>query len=125
MTESRRSLRLIASVPVNLTAGRNRAVQARTAAVSRHGALVFSPVGYTVGTLLEIQNAVNLVATACRVVWVSRDDLRNIHKLGVEFVDDAPTFWGAAYEERLALGLEQGDQGNSGTAEETTKFSRH
>jgi hypothetical protein len=37
----------------------------------------------------------------------ARDDLRELHKLGVEFVDDAPAFWGAVYEELLALAVQR------------------
>jgi hypothetical protein len=123
MTEIRRSLRLIAHIPVRLTVGQDRAVHGTTAVVNRHGALVLSPVGYAAGTLLKIQNEITLEATACRVVWASQDDQRNTHKLGVEFVDDAPMFWGVVYEKRLALGLERDDPRGSGTAEESA--SRH
>jgi len=82
-------------------------VQGRAAVMSRHGALVLSPVRYPTGTLLKIQNEISLATAVCRVTWVGSDDLGEIHKLGVEFVDDTPTFWGADYEDRLALGWEQ------------------
>jgi hypothetical protein len=103
MPESRRSPRLSANIPVSLTvAGQDLPVQGRTAIINRHGALVLSRVGYAAETLLKIQNGITGEATACRVVWVSQDDVSKLHKLGIEFVDNAPTFWGTVYEELLA-----------------------
>jgi hypothetical protein len=119
MTETRRSPRLIARIPVSLTIGQDLAVQGTTAVVNRHGALVLSPVGCAAGTLVKIRNEITLQATTCRVVWVGQDDQSDIHKLGVEFVDDAPTFWGSVYEERLAQRLEQDDPRGSGTERES------
>jgi hypothetical protein len=90
---------------VNLTIGQDLAVRGSTAVVNRHGALVLSPTGCAAGTVLTIQNGITFQATEGRVVWVSKDDLRELHKLGVEFVDDAPAFWGSVYEELLALAV--------------------
>ena len=109
MSDPRRSPRIIACIPVLLgVVGQDQMVRGRTAVVNRHGALVLSPVRYAAGTFLTIQNESSLEATVCRVTWLGEDDISEIHKLGVEFVDDdTSTFWGAVYEERLALRLEQ------------------
>jgi hypothetical protein len=72
MTEPRRSPRLLARIPVNLTVGQDPAVQASTAVVNRHGALVLSPAGFAAGTVLTIQNGITFQATEGRVVWVSQ-----------------------------------------------------
>jgi len=102
MIETRRSIRLLARIPVSLTVGQDPPVQCRTAAVNRHGALMLSPVRYAEGTILKVRNELNSEAAVCRVTWVGLGDPSDVHKLGVEFVDDAPTFWGDMYDERFA-----------------------
>ena len=42
----------------------------------------------------------------CQGTWDKHLFLGEIHKLGAEFVDTPPS-WGADYEDRLALSLEQ------------------
>jgi len=103
MTTNRRSPRVLARIPVTLTAGQAPPVAALTAVVNRQGALLLSALPYDVGAVLRLQNELTLTATDCRVVWVGEADPSGAHKLGVEFVDADPTFWGTVYEDRVAL----------------------
>ena len=100
---NRRSPRVLARIPVSLTAGQVPPVAALTAVINRHGALLLSALPYDVGAVLRLQNELTLTATDCLVVWVGEADPSGGHKLGVEFVNAAPTFWGTVYEDRLAL----------------------
>lgn len=72
-----------------------------TAVVNRHGALLLSPIEYQEGTTLSMRNELTAEATNCRVTWIGSTESGTVHKLGVEFVDAAPTFWGKAYEDAV------------------------
>ena len=72
-----------------------------TAVVNRHGALLLSPVEYEEGAILLLRNELTAEATNCRVTWIGSTESGTVHKLGVEFVDAAPTFWGRTLRRRL------------------------
>ena len=103
MIEGRRSTRVLARIPVSLVTGQDPPADGLTAVVNRHGALVLSPTLYKEGTILRIRNELNSEATHCRVTWVAPTDLSGACKLGLEFLDAAPTFWGNVYGQRLTL----------------------
>ena len=100
-SETRRSLRVLASIPVSLRLGENRPEHGVTAVVNRHGALLLSPVEYEEGAILLLRNELTAEATNCRVTWIGSTESGTVHKLGVEFVDAAPTFWGKTYEDAV------------------------
>jgi hypothetical protein len=101
--EDRRSPRVLARIPVSLTASQGSSVNALTAVINRHGALILSAMPYDEGMILTIQNELTMDSTSCRVVWVGDLDPSDAYKIGVEFVDEVPSFWGSVYEERAAL----------------------
>ena len=70
--------------------------------MNRHGALLLSPIQYEAGTTLWVRNNLSLEATRCRVTWVGPGDPSGVYKVGVEFVDEAPTFWGSVYAEAVS-----------------------
>jgi hypothetical protein len=87
---------------VSLTNGNGPPVFALTAVVNRHGALLLSSRQYQEGSVIVLRNE-RSETVQCRVVWIGEPDASGAHKVGVEFIDDAPTFWGRFYEEQLAL----------------------
>ena len=89
---NRRSPRVLARIPISLTAGHVPPVAALTAVINRHGALLLSALPYDVGAVLRLQNELTLTATDCLVVWVGEADPSGGHKLGVEFVNAAAAF---------------------------------
>jgi hypothetical protein len=99
--EGRRSKRVLARIPIRLTVGQDPPQRGLTAVVNRHGALVLSPIPYEESTIVWIRNELTSETTCCLVVWAGAVDTDGTHKLGVEFVDEAPTFWGSAYEEAV------------------------
>ena len=48
-----------------------------------------------------LRNELTAEATNCRVTWIGSTESGTVHKLGVEFVDPAPTFWGETYEDAV------------------------
>ena len=101
MSDVRRSPRVLARIPVSLIVGQDPPVPGLTAVVNRHGALILSPVQYEEGTILLVRNEFTSDVNRCRVAGVGPVDPSGAHKLGVEFVDEAPTFWGEMYEALL------------------------
>ncbi|HET7291151.1 MAG TPA: PilZ domain-containing protein [Vicinamibacteria bacterium] len=95
--EARRSPRVLLRLGV-LIEDPPPACPARTAVVNRHGALLLSPRAYAEGTALRIRNLESDESVACSVVWSGGTDDANSHKLGVEFAEERPDFWGAEYE---------------------------
>jgi len=104
--EGRRSRRLPASIPITLKVGQNPPGHGVTAVVNRHGALVLSPIELRGGTIFEVLNELNSNAVRCRAAWVGEVGLSGRQKVAIEFIDDAPTFWGDSYEEPLGWELD-------------------
>jgi hypothetical protein len=111
MTEGRRSLRILARVPLDL-----RPVQepctAATAIINLHGALILSPVPWPSGTALEIRNQKNNRSIRARVVWSGPEDGSGSYKLGVEFEGAESGFWGDDYSLKPAQTAEANDKKN-------------
>ena len=103
MTTNRRSPRVLARIPVTLTAGQAPPVAALTAVVNRHGALLLSALPYDVGAVLRLQNELTVTTTNCGVVWVGEADPSGAHKLGVEFIDDDPDSYTPLTQQTVAL----------------------
>jgi len=72
---------------------------ARTADLSRQGALVLAPVTCPAGTELEIVNLHSQRRARFRVVWAWFGDESPAarYKLGLEAVEMQGSFWGATY----------------------------
>lgn len=96
MTEGRRSLRVLARVPLDLRPVQERCT-AVTAIINLHGALILSPVPWPSGTALEIRNQKNNRSIRARVVWSGSEDRSGSYKLGVEFENAESRFWGDDY----------------------------
>src|SRR5512140_3465202 len=94
--ELRRSPRLLVRVPVNLELEGDQ-VLAHTAVITRHGALILLPRAFAPYALLRIVNMKTLVSCGCRVIWEGGEDRPGLHKVGIEFVDEADHFWGDDY----------------------------
>jgi hypothetical protein len=107
-SENRRTLRVLARIPVSLRIGQNPPEHGVTAVVNRQGALLLSPVEYEEGAIASIRNELTTEATDCRVTWIGSTESGTVHKLGVEFLDAPPTFWGKDYEDAVAVAAEQG-----------------
>jgi len=114
-SDTRRSLRVVTQIPVSLRAGQNRPEQGVTAVVNRHGALLLSPVEYEEGAILSIRNELTAEAAGCRVTWIGSTETGTVHKLGIEFIDASPTFWGTTYEDAVTMAAEQADNVPSNT----------
>ena len=106
----RRSRRVLLRIPVSLLVGQDPPVPGVTAIVNRHGALASSPIQLEEGTILWIRNELSLEAARCRVVYVGPTGPGDERRLGIDFVDGAPTFWGSAYDDALVTEIaQQGD----------------
>jgi len=97
--ERRRSRRVAMQCPLTLR-WRGTAHRAETSVVSDHGALVLAPFTCPRGSELEVENAETGGTARARVVWGWFGDARHEtrFRLGVEFVEEPPGFWGSDYE---------------------------
>lgn len=95
-TEGRRSLRIVARVPLDLRPVEEVST-AVTAVINLHGALILSPVQWPSGTALEIRNQKTNRSILARVVWSGPKDGSGSYKLGVEFEESESGFWGDDY----------------------------
>lgn len=82
-------------VPLTLSDG-DRTVDARSAVINAHGALILSPIALVPGTAVVLANRRTGASIEGRVVWEETDP-QTAHKLGVEFDRPSPEFWGADY----------------------------
>lgn len=95
---ARRSSRVVIHTAVTLAVGDSCLLSARTAVVNRHGALILSPVLFPESTIIWIRHDQSQSWVRTRVSWMGPQDVSGLHKLGIEFVDPAPHFWGPGYE---------------------------
>jgi len=97
--ETRRSERVGLRFQVLLdTAG--GAHPAETVVVSRHGALILSPVPHPEQAQLVLANLESGASARCRVVWNGGEAAPGLHRLGLELLEPRPAFWGPEYEAR-------------------------
>ena len=75
-----------------------RTEDAKTVNVNRHGALIACPAIHPVGSVLRIRNLTSGQEARFRVVWVAPAANSWDFKLGVEMLDESPTFWGPRYD---------------------------
>ncbi len=69
-----------------------------TAVINLNGALILSPLNWPSGSELRIKNPDTELQTLGRVVWCGNHDSTGWYKLGVEFRDSFPEFWGELYD---------------------------
>ena len=93
--EQRRSPRIVRLVPLTLTDG-DRTVDAESAVINAHGALILSPAPFVLGTAVSLTNRRTAASIEGRIVWEEVDPSAAF-KLGIEFERPAPDFWGADY----------------------------
>jgi hypothetical protein len=97
MREQRRSRRILASVPLEIQSDEGPQ-PATTAVINLNGALILSPLNWPTGSELRIKNPDTELQTLGRVVWCGNHDSTGWYKLGVEFRDSSPEFWGELYD---------------------------
>ncbi len=92
----RRSRRVVARIPLAVQPV-DPPVDAVTAVINLHGALILAPMPYPIGTTLQVTNRESGQTTRGRVVWVA-EDASGMHKVGVEFEAVVAEFWGGSYD---------------------------
>jgi hypothetical protein len=70
---------------------------AESAVVSSVGALVLAPIDWADGCELRIENVETGQTARFRVVWSGGEDLPGRFKLGLELLDERPSFWGPRF----------------------------
>ena len=95
--EARRSARILLRFQVLLDTD-GGAHPAETVVVSRHGALVLSPVPHPEQAELVVANLESGESARCRVAWNGGEAAPGLHKLGLELLEPRPAFWGPEYE---------------------------
>jgi hypothetical protein len=98
--EGRRSPRVLLRVALKVAAG-ERSLDAETAVVNRHGALVLAREDFSSAGSLEITNLESGRTVPSRVVWSGGPGPRGLFKIGVELPGGIEDFWGPDYD-RLA-----------------------
>jgi hypothetical protein len=97
MREQRRSRRILASISLEIEWD-GEPQPAMTAMINLTGALILSPLNWSAGCELRIKNPDTELQTLGRVVWCGNHDSTGWYKLGVEFRDSSPEFWGDRYD---------------------------
>ena len=59
--------------------------------------MILVPSDWPQDTVLEMQNQKTKETSKCRVVWAGGVDHPGVYKLGVEMLEDHPTFWKEDY----------------------------
>ena len=95
-TEQRKSPRIVRLVPLSISDG-DRTVEAESAVISAHGALVLSPRPFIPGTEITLMNRRSGACIDGTIVWTGEEEPGSPFKLGVEFVRPSAEFWGEDY----------------------------
>jgi hypothetical protein len=69
-----------------------------TAVINLHGAMILSPVQWPEGSQLRVESTDTGVSVQARVVWCGDRSPRGSYKIGVEFEESSPEFWGELYD---------------------------
>jgi hypothetical protein len=121
VSDTRRSPRVLLRIPICLMVTEDQPEHGLTAVVNQHGALVLSPIQCEQGTVLLIRNELNGASSRCRVVWAGPADPSGAYKLGIEFTDEASTFWGSGYQEAISAGVQTAGVGTMSVRNHTMK----
>jgi hypothetical protein len=92
----RRSMRVLLSVPINVT-GKTKdnedfSEDARTLVVNAHGALISLAVKVAPDQKIIMSNKSTLKSQECRVVYVGNTPVGKV-QMGIEFISPCPSFW--------------------------------
>ncbi|MGH9441194.1 MAG: PilZ domain-containing protein [Thermoanaerobaculia bacterium] len=91
--EQRKSPRIVRLVPL-LLSDDDQTVEAQSAVVSAHGALILSPRPFVPGRGVTVTNRQTRASIDGMVVWAGDGEPPLAFKIGVEFSRPAPEFWG-------------------------------
>ena len=97
MVDHRRSRRILANIPLEVEA-HGRSHRVLTAVINLNGALILSPVDWPPASEVKLKNAETGIDVNARVVWCGNPSETGSYKLGIEFEDSSPEFWGASYD---------------------------
>jgi hypothetical protein len=92
--ENRRSPRIVRRVPIQVIAD-GVTVEAVSAVINKHGALIVAPVVFGSGRIVRLANRRTEKRIEARVVWGSSAADEGC-KIGIEFLEELD-FWGADY----------------------------
>jgi hypothetical protein len=95
--DNRRSPRVVKRIPLRIDLGVGETLDAYSAVINLHGALVIAEQGFPDDTVLVLENVFNNLKTRARVVWSGGESEGSGFKLGVEFLDGVD-FWGDDYD---------------------------
>ncbi len=95
--KGRRSVRQRVCVPI-LLGYEGVWFPAQTGVISPNGILILSPQDWPLDTELEIENPRSGASSKCRVAWQGGEERPGLYKLGLEFFEPQPDFWGQDYE---------------------------
>ena len=96
-SEQRKSPRIVRLVPLSVSDG-DQVLEAESAVISAHGALILSPRPIPPGTGVTLTNRRNGASVDGTVVWSGEEEPGSPFKLGVEFARAAAEFWGDDYK---------------------------
>jgi hypothetical protein len=97
--ERRRSQRVMIRIPVTVefgSAGKRVTLEATTASVNDHGAMLLCPRSLAVETQLQIKQERTQQKQLCRVTRAPIESAEG-YLIPVEFADLAPGFWGISF----------------------------
>lgn len=101
MIERRRSSRVTARIPVNVSLrdlpGGKSAADSVTTCVSRSGALLRIPFSPLPGSRIEVRHGISQESREFRVVRVSAPKPDGLFELGVEILHPNRNFWGISF----------------------------
>jgi hypothetical protein len=101
MIERRRSSRVAARIPVNVSlrdgSGQPLNATYEATSVSRSGALLCMPVSPVLGSRIEVQHGLSRESREFRVVRVSAPRPDGLYELGLEILYPNHSFWGIAF----------------------------
>ena len=92
--ENRRSPRIVRRVPIQIIVD-GQTVDAVSAVINKHGALIVAPVVYGSGRIVRLANLRTERQIEARVVWGSSAADEGC-KIGIEFLEELD-FWGDDY----------------------------
>jgi hypothetical protein len=95
-TGRRRSMRVLLSVPINVS-GKNKTnenfdEESRTLVVNAHGALISLAAKVVAGQEITLSNNSTQSSISCRIVYLGNPTSGKV-QMGIEFVKPCPSFW--------------------------------
>ncbi len=95
-TGRRRSMRVLLSVPINVsgktTANQDFDEETRTLVVNAHGALISLAAKVRAGQEVTLSNSSTQSSIGCRIVYLGNPTSGKV-QMGIEFLKPCPSFW--------------------------------